>query len=266
MFRVKFQILGLILLSGFLLTADVFAQGGRGRGGFRGDGLLTLLSNDTVQKELDMSSDQVAGLKELEEESNERRSEAIQEIRESFQNGDREEAMSRAREVFGELQEDVETDVKDLLVGSQFDRLKQIVVQRDLAGRNPSSAMEKLLDSVEATDEEKEKFEEVKSRLEKEAAEKIAKIKSQTVEQIVRQSLSAEKADKFMEFIGEAMPGGVSALQQDRGRGGRGGGGRGGRGGADGGGKGGGGFGGKGGGRDGGRGGREGRRPEGDDF
>ena len=273
MIRVKFQILGLVLLAAFLCTADVFAQGGgRGRGGgFGSSQLLDLLSNEAVQKELEMSDDQVAEIEELREGAAERRSEAIPEIREMFRNGgNREEAMGKAREVFGELAKEVELEVEDLLIGEQFDRLKQISIQRDLAGRNSRSALNKLLDLVEATDDEKDKFEEVKDRLEKEAAKKIAKIRSQTVEQIARQSLSDDKADKFMEFIGEAMEGSAEAFQ-DRGRG-RGGddggrGGRGGRGGDDGGRGGRGGDGGKGGkgGKGGGKGGRSGR-PEGDDF
>lgn len=262
MIRINIQILGLVLLAGFLCAADVVAQGGgrgRGGGGFGGTRLLDLLSNETVQKELEMSDDQVAEVEALEEESRERRSEAMQEVRESFRNGDREEAMEKAREVFGELVKEDEADIEDVLIGEQFDRLKQISIQRDLAGRNAGSAMEKLLEQVDATDDEIEKFEEVKERLEKEAAAKIAKIRSQTLEQIARQSLSTDKADKFMDIIGKAIEGGAANLQ-NRGRGGRGGddggrGGRGGRGGFDGGGKG----GGKGGGR-------EGRRPEGDEF
>ena len=87
------------------------------------------------------------------------------------------------------------------------------------------------------------------------AAEKIAKIRSETVEQIARESLSDDKADKFMGFIGEAMEGSAEAFRnQDRdfrGRSGRGGGSRGGDGGK----------GGKGGGGKG-----RSSRPEGDDF
>ena len=257
MIRVKFQILGLVLLAALVCVADVSAQG-RGRGG--GDRLLDLLSNGAVQKELDMSEDQVAEIKKLEEESRERRGEAIREIREVFQNGDREEAMQRAREVFGELAKEDELEIDDLLIGEQFDRLKQISIQRQLVGRNSGSALNKLLDLVEATEDEKEKFGEVRERLEKEAAEKIAKIRSETVEQIARESLSDDKADKFMGFIGEAMEGSAEAFRnQDRdfrGRSGRGGGSRGGDGGK--GGKGGGGKGGGGKGRS--------SRPEGDDF
>lgn len=216
MIRINVQILGLVLLAGFLCASDVVAQ--------RGGGLLDLLSIESVQKELEMSSDQVAELETLKEESRERRNEARQEIRESFRNGgDRESAMQRARELFGELAKEDEADIEGVLIGDQFDRLKQVSIQRDLAGRNSGSAMERLLELVEATDDEKDKFEEVKEKLEKEAAAKIAKIRAQTVEQIARQSLSSAKADKFMDFIGEAMEGGVAALQnQNRNRSSRG--------------------------------------------
>jgi len=248
MVRVKLQILGLVLLAMVLGAADVNAQGRRG--GFGGDRLLDLLSNSAIQKELEMSEDQVAEIEILMEDSRERRGEAMKEVREAFQNGDREAAMDRAREVFGELAKEDDTDIENLLIGEQFDRLKQLSIQRDLIGRNPGSAMDKLLDLVEATDDEKEKFDEVKERLEKEAAEKIAKIRAETVEKIARESLAAPKAEKFMEFIGKAMEGGSEAFRnrgrddddRGRGRGGKGsragdGGGKGSRGG-DGGGKG----------------------------
>ena len=187
MIRVKLQILGLMLLAGFLCTADVMAQG-RSRGG--GNSLLELLGNEAVQKELDMSDDQVAEIEILMEDSRERRGEAMNKVRELFRDGDRDAAMDLARSAFGDLAKEDEAEIEDLLIGDQFDRLKQLSIQRELAGRNPGSAVKKLLDMVDATDEEKEKFEEVKAKLEKEAAEKIAKIRAQTIEQIARQSLS----------------------------------------------------------------------------
>ncbi len=235
MIRVKLQILGLVLLAAVLCTADVMAQpgGDRGRGGFGGPGwgggrLLDLLSNELIQKELEMSDDQIAEVQTLRDDSRRRRGEAMSKVRELFQGGDRQAAMEKARTVFGDLTKEDETDIEDFLIGEQFDRLKQLSIQRDLAGRNPNGALGKLLDMVEATDDEKDKFEEVKEKLEKEAAEKIAEIKAQTVEQIARESLSGPKADKFMEFIGESMEGGAEAFR-DRGWQGRGG--RGGRGG-----------------------------------
>jgi len=251
MIRVKLQILSLILLSGFLCTADVMAQG-RGRGG---NSLLGLLSNEAVHKELEMSDEQIAEIENLMESSRDRRSKAMNKVRELFKEGGREAAMEMARSVFGDLGKEDEADVEDLLIGDQIDRLRQLSIQRELAGRNPGSALNKLLDLVEATDDEKKKFEKVKEKLEKEAAEKIAKIRSQIVEQIARQSLSSAKADEFMGFIGEAMEGGAGAFR-DRGRGGWSGGDRGGRDGAKG------AKGGKG--EEGGN--RGGDRPDGDDF
>jgi len=222
MIRVKLQILSLILLAGLLCAADVMAQG---RGG---GGLLGLLNNEAVHKELDMSEDQIAEIETLMKDSRDRRGKAMEKVRELFKEGDRSAAMEMARSTFGDLSQEDEGDVEDLLVGGQFDRLKQLSIQRELAGRNPGSALNKLLDLVEATDDEKKKFEEVKGKLEKEAAKKIAKIRSQTVEQIARQSLSSAKAAEFMDFIGEAMEGGAEALRSS-GRGAWGGGDRGGR-------------------------------------
>ena len=114
MIRVKLQILGLVLLAGALCTADAMAQG-RSRGG-GGNGLLKLLANEAVHKELDMSEDQIAEIEILMEDSRDRRGEAMNKIRELFKDGDREAAMEMARSAFGDLAKEDEAEVEDCLL------------------------------------------------------------------------------------------------------------------------------------------------------
>ncbi len=228
--RGKIHVLGLVALAVVLGASDVMAQPGRGGSSFfggRSTDLSGLLQNESVGNHIELSDAQKDELRALQEESTERRNEAMNEVRDMFRSGDREEAMTFAREKFTELRSDSDAGIGDILLEHQMERLKQIALQQDIR-RNPQSALEKLLDMVEATDEQKEKFAEARERITKEVAKKIAKINEQAMQQMAQESLTPSQTKEFMGYIGESLQienqsrGGFRGGQPQQSRGGRG--------------------------------------------
>jgi len=200
------KILALAAMAALLFVSDVVAQRG-GNPFSRGTSLLELLANESVQEYLEMSDDQIAEIEIIVEDSRERRGDAMAKIREEFQSGDRESAFKMAREIMGELTEEDEKGVEEMLVGDQLETLQRIRLQQDLKGRNPAGALDRLLDMVEATDDEKEKFKEVSVEIDKETRKKIEKLVRQSVTQKFQESLTAAKAKKAEKILGDMIEG-----------------------------------------------------------
>jgi hypothetical protein len=114
-------------------SAQAQQQGqGRGRGG-RGGGMggfgadpLTLVKNEKVQTELDLTAEKKDGVKKLADERMAQGREAFA----SFRDLSPEEARAKMQEMRKETQKKVE----GLLLPNQVERLKQLVVQRQGAG------------------------------------------------------------------------------------------------------------------------------------
>jgi Spy/CpxP family protein refolding chaperone len=138
----------LALVAGAFLTALALAQFGP-RGGGGGAGML--LSNSGVQKELKLTDDQTAKVKEFLEKTRAK-------MQEAFQGGDRE----KTQEVMKEIGQETEKFVKDTLKEDQVKRLKQI--QRQIAGPGAFSD-EEVAKALKLTDEQKEDIKKINEDL-----------------------------------------------------------------------------------------------------
>jgi Spy/CpxP family protein refolding chaperone len=138
----------LALVAGGFITAFALAQFGP-RGGGGGAGML--LGNSGVQKELKLTDDQTAKVKDYLEKSRAK-------MQEAFQAGDRE----KAQEVMKEVAQETDKFIKDTLKEDQVKRLKQI--QRQVAGPNAFSD-EEVAKALKLTDEQKEDIKKINEEL-----------------------------------------------------------------------------------------------------
>jgi len=123
------------LLAALLVVPSVSAQPpGGGRGGFGfgrgGGGLMGLLRNEAVQKELEMLDDQIAAVEKLGEKLQEEfpRPE-IGNFRDMSEQ-DREKAMAQFRERSEKVEKAAAKQLAEILLPPQMKRLKEILVQQ----------------------------------------------------------------------------------------------------------------------------------------
>jgi Spy/CpxP family protein refolding chaperone len=138
----------LTLVAGALLAAPALAQFGP-RGGGGGAGML--LGNSGVQKELKLTEDQTAKVKEFLEKTGTK-------MREAFQSQDQE----KIQEVRKEVAQETEKFLKETLKEDQAKRLKQI--QRQVTGPNAFSD-EDVAKELKLTDEQKEDIKKINDDL-----------------------------------------------------------------------------------------------------
>ncbi len=218
-------------------------QGGPGRGGFgRGGGVgrLALLRVEAVQKELEMSADQVAGVQKLQEELRGTRGQGGQ--RQNLQDltqEQRQELMRERRQRAAERAEQELAKLGTMLSKEQMGRLEQIVVQVRGASALQDPAVAKKLGITEQQQEEirqanqdanssmREQMQALRDSSDREQARaKMAELRSKAGEKVLA-VLSAEQRKNFDEMKGEPfeMPPGALFGGRGGGRRGQGGGG-----------------------------------------
>ena len=243
-FRGRFQVLGLAVILAIFMSVDVVmaqpGRGGRGGGIFGQVTQLSLLGQESVQKELELVEDQVEVIRELQNRQRESMRDLFMGIRDKMRDmGDdeRREAFAEIQKEMQESNKELENEVTEELLPHQTARLKQLVAQGQLrrnggptSGRLPEGLIEELGLTDKQVEELKAKAEEVGAKLK----EKVAKLQQQAQDEIFSSVLSSDQHAKFKELMGEAF----ELEQRSRGgfggdRGGRGGSDRGGRGGGD---------------------------------
>ncbi|MCA9104902.1 MAG: hypothetical protein KDA83_05725 [Planctomycetales bacterium] len=133
-------VLGLVAVMTAVLAVPAMAQpgGGRGgRGGFGfggpggpgGGGSAMLVTNEAIQKELDLLDEQVADIEAAMEEMNENRPEFDFQALRDLPEDERTEKMEEFREKMQELSADMEKKIEGILLPEQMERLQQIQVQ-----------------------------------------------------------------------------------------------------------------------------------------
>lgn len=246
-FRRKYQMFGLIAMFAMLCSVEaVMAQpGGRQRNPFGGTTGIGLLTQEAIQKELELVGDQIDDIKALQEEQRETMREVIADGR----GGDRAEMMGKLRD----MNKGYEAKASDILLPHQVKRLKQLMVQdqsRRGGGATSGSLPENIIEELGITDEQLEEMKKKAEEVTKEMNEKIAKIRAEAQDDVLS-VLDKDQQSRYKEMVGKAFQ------FPARNRGGQFGGGRGQGGRGQ-------GAGGRGGGRGQGGGGRGGRRPGGD--
>jgi hypothetical protein len=153
-----------VMALAFLLGAtDVLAQpgggrqggrGGRGGGGGGEERSSRLLRNEAVQKDLELSSDQI----ELIEGLSQGRGGDRDSIMAELDGLSREERMEKMREIRDRRTEEMKKEINDILLPHQMDRLEQIVNQASAQGGARSLIGGSLANKLGITEDQKERL------------------------------------------------------------------------------------------------------------
>ncbi|MFK7769088.1 MAG: hypothetical protein AB8B55_17830 [Mariniblastus sp.] len=214
-----------ILMVVAVCSSDAMAQRGGGRGGGpRGGGdEARLLNSDAIQKELDITEDQ---LKEL-EEMNSSRGMDREKIRAELEGLSDEERREKISKMIEERAAESKQKLEEVLMPQQMDRLEELVFQN--AARN-GLLNATVVKTLNITDSQKKILTEASPAMEEELAIEIAELKRKKMDKLVKNVLDSEQNLKW-----EKLTRDLFAFAQRGGQAGRGGdrGGAGGRGGQD---------------------------------
>lgn len=230
----KLAIPGLAILFVLMLCAtDVMAQGGnrgRGRGGRDRGGQdenpIRLLRSESVQRDLEMMEDQIELIEEMDAERDRNREDRDRnrEAQMAELEGLSEEAREKKlREMRDERDKARMSSLSDVLLPHQIDRLTQIVAQASARGGLVNG---RLAESLEITDEQRDRIREKAEKLQKVLDEKIAKLRQQMQEELLAE-LTPEQRAQYKQMMGEPFafenqqPGGDRGSAGDRGGRGR---------------------------------------------
>lgn len=222
-FPLKLAIPGLAILFVLMLCAtDVLAQDGRNggrqqRGGRdRGadDNPRRLLRSEAVQRDLEMTEDQIKSIEGLNEGREDNRG-GNRDARNAELEGLSDEAREeKLREMRAARERERMAELEEILLPQQVQRLKQIVAQAAAQGGARSMINGTLAANLNITDEQKERIEKKAEELQKELDEKIAKLREQMRNELLAE-LTPKQRDQYKQIMGDTF---AFERQQDRGR------------------------------------------------
>ena len=178
-------------------------RGGRGggMGGFGGSGLTGVLMREDVRKELELVDPQIADLQKLGEGLRERMGEMFSGIRDIE---DREERMTKMREIMGKAQAEIEKEVGKILLPHQLKRAKQLAFQQRLRGGvgRALTGGGSLAEELGITEPQQEKLRAANEKLEAELRQKIAELRSKAQDELLK-VLTTKQQAQFKDLVGE---------------------------------------------------------------
>lgn len=234
MLNLRFPTLPMVAVASLaLLATDVMAQpGGRGgraaRGGQAGGGLQMLLMREDVQRELEVTDDQIEELRELGRSGGERMDR--QQLREEMEGLSDEERREKLQDLRQNRMEESKARLKEVLLPEQIERLDQLAAQFAMRAGGQAMFRGQLAEQLGITDDQREELQKKAEELQQEFNKKMQQLRQEMQEKLLDQ-LSAEQRKKYRDMVGEAF----EFQQPERGafgrgvEGGRGRGGRGGR-------------------------------------
>ena len=235
--RVLVVLAALLMMAASVDLAQAQGRGGRGgrgggfgqfSGGFGGGGVsaMALVRRSDVQKELDLTDDQISDIDEI--------AQAARENRGGFGGFDfgalrdgspeeRAEALAKFRELRRERTEEQDKKVQELLSKTQQSRLAELTFQMALErGQSEAAA---TAAGVKLSDEDREKLEKARDEIMAKVDEQIAKLRREANLEVLETVMSSNQIDRAG---GEAFTFEQQERRQfgaGRGTGGRGGGG-----------------------------------------
>ena len=192
-----------------------------------------MLTQEGIQKDLELVEDQITGIERGQEEVREKMRDLFMNVREDMQGMDEDERRERIDEIRAEMKavnDEISSAVLSELLPHQVERLKQLMVQaqtRRNGGATSGRLSSVLVEELGIDEEQQEKLKAKAEEVGKKLSEKIKKLQSQAQEEIFSSVLTKEQYAQFKELYGEAYDFDANRSQQQN-RWGRGGGGRGG--------------------------------------
>ncbi len=193
--------------------------GGRGfRGGpggnFGGGGVLDLVQQQEVRREIELSEDQLAELRTLGETIRGEIRGEMQGMFEGMRDLSDEERQARFGEIrtrFEAINKDTETRIQSVLMPHQFDRLKQIDLQARIQRGGAGALSEgELADALELSESQREQIREKSEVVQKDLQEKINQLRLDARNQLL-EVLTPDQRAKL-----ESMTGAEFSLPERR--------------------------------------------------
>ncbi len=162
---------------------------------------FSMLNNPSVQKDLELVDDQVQRIRDINAEF----SKQISEQMKSFQGDGGSLDLSRARELgdmIRQLKEQQKSELDNILLPHQQDRLKQVSLQMQMQAMGAARALSsKLAEELGISDEQKERLKKRQQELDNELQEKIKAWRDQARKELLKE-LTPEQRRKLEEMLG----------------------------------------------------------------
>lgn len=202
--------------------------GPSGFGGRGGGGLLSLVTREEVQQELQLVDEQQDKVMAVADKMRIRMRDEMRDLFGQMRDLSDEERQARFDEIRARLEAmnaDVEAELQKVLLPHQFDRLKQIDVQARLQQSGAAALTSgKLAEALNLTAEQREKLQQRAAEVQQELQAKVQQLRLEARNKLL-DVLTAEQRTKLDQLMGEqfALPEQGPGFGGPGGRGGRGG-------------------------------------------
>ncbi len=162
---------------------------------------FSLLSDPSVQKDLELVGDQLKQLQDLQKDFSLQMKEQIGDLSKGGINPDRFKGLG---ELVKRLREQQQNQMQELLLPHQIDRLKQVALQRhmDRAGAAGALASEKVAKELGITEEQIERLKKREEEIKEELAKRIVKMREEARNELL-QELTPQQREQLKQMTGE---------------------------------------------------------------
>lgn len=162
------------------------------------DDPLGMLQSKQIQKELELSKDQIIAVEEFQADIGRQMSEMF-----SKQAGLGVNAARMMEKAGKALRENVEKELKDVLSFKQLKRLGQLEVQMKIRNRGARAlADDKLAGALEISDEQKKDIQSENRKMQKELQKEIEKLREKFRQELIQDLLNKDQLAKLEELSG----------------------------------------------------------------
>ncbi len=191
----------------FFMTGDAMASGmpfGAINGmpmPFGGGDSFAMLNNPSVQKDLELVDDQIQQIKDVNADFSARIQDQVRELHRGNGSFD----IARAKEL-GELvrklKQQQKTEIDNLLLPHQQERLQQVALQMQMKAMGTARALaSKLAEELDITDDQKDRLKQRQQELQEEMQQKISEMRENMQKELL-QELTPQQRKKLKELTG----------------------------------------------------------------
>ncbi len=168
--------------------------------GFGGD-MMSMLNNNSVQRDLELSDDQREQLRRLRQDFAQKVSEHARTLREGNFNP---ESGRNLGETIKQLQKQQAADLEEILLPHQMRRLREISVQTRLRSMGPTGALsdKEFAEELGITPEQLKKLKERAKEIGKELKEKMERLREEAQKELFKE-LTRDQLDKLQRMMGD---------------------------------------------------------------
>jgi hypothetical protein len=162
---------------------------------------FSLLGDPSVQKDLELVGDQLKQLQELQKDFSAQMKEQIGDLSKGGIGPDRFKGLG---ELVQKLREQQKTQMQELLLPHQIDRLKQVALQKqmDRSGAAGALTSSEVAEQLGITDEQKERLKKREKEIKEELAKKVVQLREEARQELL-QELTAKQREQLKQMTGE---------------------------------------------------------------